>query len=307
MSHFSVLVIGDNVEGQLAPYHEFECTGTDDEYVQNIEKTEEIRAEYAARTDNEYPTLLDFATNYYGRNVLIDGSLPGDDHKYGYVLVNENREVLKVIDRTNPSAKWDWWVIGGRWTGAFLLKAKARGIVGRPGLMTEAAPVGYADQAYKKDIDFAQQRNDAEAKARILWTETRRITGNQSWESWDDTLTRYCGPEDKRDRSKIDTARTEYNNQPAIEMLKASRKDAYSWQIDDELALDLDKFLEISRLRACSHYAFVRDGQWTERGRMGWWGMSTDEVSAAQWLRMFNTMLDAIPDDTLLTVVDCHI
>ncbi len=27
MSHFTVLVVGDNVEEQLAPFHEFECTG----------------------------------------------------------------------------------------------------------------------------------------------------------------------------------------------------------------------------------------------------------------------------------------
>ena len=34
MSHYSVLVIGENVEEQLAPFHEFECTGDDNEYVQ---------------------------------------------------------------------------------------------------------------------------------------------------------------------------------------------------------------------------------------------------------------------------------
>jgi hypothetical protein len=31
MSHFSVMVIGENVEEQLAPYHEFECTGVDND------------------------------------------------------------------------------------------------------------------------------------------------------------------------------------------------------------------------------------------------------------------------------------
>ena len=36
MSHFAVLVIGPDPERQLAPYHEFECTGMDDEYVDNV-------------------------------------------------------------------------------------------------------------------------------------------------------------------------------------------------------------------------------------------------------------------------------
>lgn len=306
MTHFSVLVIGDDVETQLAPYHEFECTGLDDQYVQDIDETDRLREEYAARTDTDYPTFLAYVTDYHGHKLLRQGEKPGEDHKYGYALVDGDT-VIKVINRTNPDRKWDWWVIGGRWTGSLLLKPKARGIVGRPGVMTERAPAGYADQARKGDVDFAQQRNDEEAKARILWTETRRITGNASWESWEDTLIRHCGPEDKRDYSAIETARAEYRGQPAIELLKGSKRDAYLWQIDDDLALDLERFIEIARLKACAQYAFVREGKWTERGRMGWWGMASDEVSQAQWLRMFNDMLDGIPDDTLLTVVDCHI
>jgi hypothetical protein len=46
MSHFSVLVIGGNVEEQLQPFHEFECTGTDDQYVQEIDQTEEARKNF---------------------------------------------------------------------------------------------------------------------------------------------------------------------------------------------------------------------------------------------------------------------
>lgn len=51
MSHFSVLVVGDNVEDQLAPFHEFECTGEDDQYIQEIDQTEEARAEYGSNTE----------------------------------------------------------------------------------------------------------------------------------------------------------------------------------------------------------------------------------------------------------------
>ncbi|WZU00336.1 hypothetical protein MGH68_12110 [Erysipelothrix sp. D19-032] len=34
-------------------------------------------------------------------------------HKYGYFL-KEDGKITKVINRTNPNSKWDWWVIGGR-------------------------------------------------------------------------------------------------------------------------------------------------------------------------------------------------
>jgi hypothetical protein len=46
MSHFTVLVVGDNPEEQLAPYHEFECTGYDDEYIVDFDITDEVKASY---------------------------------------------------------------------------------------------------------------------------------------------------------------------------------------------------------------------------------------------------------------------
>jgi len=50
MSHFTVMVIGDNPEDQLAPYHEFECTGVSDQYIKNIDVTEDRRKEYESGT-----------------------------------------------------------------------------------------------------------------------------------------------------------------------------------------------------------------------------------------------------------------
>ena len=40
---------------------------------------------------------------------------------------------------------------------------------------------------------------------------------------------------------------------------------------------------------------------------MGWWGCVSDPKDENEWLREFNIMLDTLDDDTLLTVVDCHI
>lgn len=54
MSHFSVLVIGPDPAAQLQPFHEFECTGTDDQYVQDIDVTDEVRAEYETASKTVY-------------------------------------------------------------------------------------------------------------------------------------------------------------------------------------------------------------------------------------------------------------
>lgn len=53
----------------------------------------------------------------------------------------------------NPNSRWDWWVIGGRWTGYFAAKS---GFTGQPGLMTDRANPGYYDCVRKGDIDMAR-------------------------------------------------------------------------------------------------------------------------------------------------------
>lgn len=54
MSHFTVAVLtedgGKSVEELLAAFHEFECTGVNDEYVQDFDITEEMLEEYANST-----------------------------------------------------------------------------------------------------------------------------------------------------------------------------------------------------------------------------------------------------------------
>lgn len=336
MSHFSVLVIGLDYERQLAPYHEYECTGRDDEYVVDVDVTEEVvtyydkpqkvvrlaSGEFLSRCDEKLYTgapkdKLDSKKFELpaGAEELELSAAEARTYGLGPLTMEEACESWcggvirdgRCLKHTNPGAKWDWYVLGGRWTGSFKLKPEARGLTGRAGLMTDPAAPGYADQALRGDVDLDQMRNDAEVKARYLWEETRKLTGGLTWETWDDTLVRYCGSEEKRDPSKIDLAREEYHGQPALELLKASGKDAYRWDTNDDLTLDLDKFIKLQRDRACAHFAFVRDGQWTERGDMGWFGMAANELSDGQWLPMFNKMLDELPDDTLLSVVDCHI
>lgn len=45
MSHFAVLVIGDDVAKQLQPYHEYECTGVKDKYVIEVDKTKKVEVQ----------------------------------------------------------------------------------------------------------------------------------------------------------------------------------------------------------------------------------------------------------------------
>lgn len=55
-------------------------------------------------------------------------------------------------------------------------------------------------------------------------------------------------------------------------------------------------------------YAFVTtDGEWVERGKMGWFGISSNEMNEDEWDAKFREYLKTLDKDIILTLVDCHI
>jgi hypothetical protein len=54
-------------------------------------------------------------------------------------------------------------------------------------------------------------------------------------------------------------------------------------------------------------FAWLHEGEWVERGEMGWWGMVNDEKEEKAWNKQFKEFIKSLPDNTLLTTVDCHI
>lgn len=55
-------------------------------------------------------------------------------------------------------------------------------------------------------------------------------------------------------------------------------------------------------------YAFVTtDGEWVERCKMGWFGISSNEMNKDEWDSKFREYLKTLDKDIILTLVDCHI
>src|SRR3546814_106118 len=146
-------------------------------------------------------------------------------------------------------------------------------------------------------------RDAAGTRAAATWDEVVRgkvaagLAENTIWDPW--VVVR------ERHAPDIDAARNAYHAQPAVEAIKAAFKHPF-FDADQFLASRED-YVQQARDSATVLYAVVKDGQWIAKGDMGWFGMSDDKVAQAGWNRQVNEMLDALPDDTLLTVVDCHI
>ncbi|MCA8145429.1 hypothetical protein [Burkholderia vietnamiensis] len=356
MSHFSVLVIGNDVEKQLRPYHEFECTGENDEFVQDVDKTDEARTEFSEQTETrlkasdgslhsffddngnwqpefsqpepdapsfapgrrmrfvppgyeivEVPaaqvrTFSDWLASWYGMALVPFGEALDTDgaHKFGYVLLDEAGNVTKAVKRTNPRKQWDWWVIGGRWSGFLQLKDGATGQRGRPGLMGACADdgPGRADVARKGDVDFNGMRAAAGKKAGERWDKAAAARGDATWHVWEHVR-------NVMHAGDIDAARKAYHAQPAMKAVAAALDNP--WDGVDEYLTPRDQYVQQARDSSTVPYALVKDGQWNGRGTMGWFGISHDESDSGVWNRMVNELLDSLPDHTVLTVVDCHI
>jgi hypothetical protein len=52
-------------------------------------------------------------------------------------------------------------------------------------------------------------------------------------------------------------------------------------------------------------FAILWEGKWYQEGDMGWWCIVSEEDS--NWKGQFKELWKEIPDDELITAVDCHI
>lgn len=280
MSHFAVIVITppssepfeDLLAKQLQPYHEYECTGTNDEYVQDVDVTEECREKGIGWHGLEERVVSDES------QVERDGA-----HRYGYAVMDGDK-VVKAVNRTNPNAKWDWWQVGGRYSKRLMVHGGAK-----------------VDSAKKGEIDFPAMEREKAANATHEWNVAQTIIdGTEPNEPWASV----------RERIKDnDAARAFYKEQPRVKKWQegAWNHDLFGFFSNaEEYAVPLVEFLS-TRCCPLTGFAVVKDGQWFERGKMGWWACVSNEKDGEQWQKEFDKLIYGLPEDHTITVVDCHI
>lgn len=390
MSHFSVIVVTkdepneETIGYQMAPFHEFECTGQDDEFVQDIDITEKTRQEYleqktamyvdidGKRHDpyqdrfyrdftsvelkavggrplgtgygdgicwtskdwgdgrgyrakvhflpdgweeiqvprSEVQTFATFINEWNGIKLTMSVPQNDEDYKYGYCLTDENGKVLKVIDRTNPNKKWDYWRIGGRYAGKFFVKQVAT--AGIAALSWEwkhsdnKPDAESVDWCRKCDLDRDRMQRERIAqrqkcideilekteltKDELLAALRQRIDAYQRWLTLDEPRPRgrkydeWCLDNGYRLAEKISSAMF-----------------MYDIELNDNMTIDD----WVNSAPWISSFAFVRDRKWAELGQMGSFACVSNENE--NWPQLLQQLLADVPDNHYLTVVDCHV
>lgn len=305
MSHFSVLVIGDNVEEKMAPYQENNNEDCPKQYLQFYEVEEEYRKEYEKKKV-KMVRLPDGSLVYpWDRKYCVNPSIgisSRDKFKFpaGSRRVNipftekfatfeefmdswhgykERDEVIGRYGRwENPNAKWDWYSIGGRWAGKFKIREGRTASVGEKSWThgnRNPYEGGKADQARYCDIDWENMTSqDRISNLKLEWEVAMGIV-NMS------------------DGEKIRKFGLMYKKEWYIEKYQC-----------------VDNFI---RLQTAFHTFAVIDenGKWYDEGKMGWFGMSSATPGRElDWEDYYHTNFIAPlakKPETLLTIVDCHI
>ena len=326
MSHFSVLVITDEeptrevLSKTLQPWHEYECTGIDDEYVVDVDVTEELMEKWNGEKSvvrlsdgsviSRYDDRCYVATDkkdVLGRPEkefrLPDGAteetMPQREFSAatgeslqdfamdwgGWSMKDDGR----FYDRTNPNKKWDWWSVGGRYSNRLRVNGEK------------------SDQARVADLELSAMKraNQGEREQWIgrccseagITREELEIACREDGPAHDDWM---ALPEPKPRGEAYREWLTEQGGDRAI-LAKARR----CWDIPNTGGKSFAEWIDGTS--ALSTFAVVKDGQWFERGNMGWWGVVFDEKDPDEWDRELDRLVGNLGPDQYVTFVDCHI
>lgn len=273
MSHFSVLVVGPDLEKQLAPFQENNMGNCPEEYLAFNDVEDEYRKEYendgvemvkcpdgsvVYRWDDRFRVRGSFGHGSNTHKILENAGyeMVNVKHKDRFASFEEfikewagykerDAETGRFGYWENPNKKWDWYEIGGRWSGSLITKDGA-----------------IVDAAKKGDIDFDKMLQSRIERAEKAWTEAESKN--------EDDTTRYLVYGIEKEETK-------------------------------------DQYMDKARKNGFSTFAVLKDGVWYERGEMGWFGCVGNEKKACNWGDEFMAIIDEIADDEMMTVVDCHI
>lgn len=227
----------------------------------------EMKRESFAPT--EYSDEADFLGQWFG------GESVEYDHETGK---------WQIFSTYNPRSKWDWWVIGGRWSGFFHGKDIARVV----------------------EADWEGDKEDARIQANKTYDRFERATQGLPHVSWQ--ACRDLHGED------VDTARKVYNDQ---EWVKAAREVIGGFIFDsphEYFKVDdggREAFVRGEVAGVGLPFAYIDlNGNWNGKGEMGWFGISHDEEDDLAWSEHYMCYLDRVTEmnpETRIVAVDCHI
>lgn len=223
----------------------------------------------------------------------------------------------------NPNAKWDWWVIGGRFPGQFRVRdpredefaplLSNREYSERPAIGDSVSASNEVDVAQRKYVDFKGKMKDGAEQALAIV------------DALEPLLEKHPEPKpishfrDLAEDGEIppDEVGERYHEQPGMDAFKDAIADAkyggerpLLMRIDEVFNLirhGADKFVTLKSRECILPFAICHDGEWLSQSEMGWFGVRYDEGDWEEWVMKGSELLLDLDPEAVLVNVDCHI
>lgn len=328
MSHFVVWVVGDDIEGQLAPFEEHSPDAFTVVPIEDLSDEvkalgyEGIKKHIAKDLKEGDPLAIVSEEMIYDKEGKV-GAVIRELHSCGLtsiLVADEETGELRALKRvSHENGKWDWFVIGGRWAGNLILKPDtippATAVKGgaensdfiRRFLESERSgdlPADRYDALPKRCIDIeAMEREYLKEHEDLL--KMHAIIDGLNFRSYP-AIYRELETEtgSRPDRA---TLLERFNNQPAMLALKKAKVSIPDFFDESLLMVPADKIRRVLAGRAWQPLAWLKDGKWDERGRMGWFGIVSEPCDYDEWDLHCREIWDSIDDNAMITLVDCHV
>jgi hypothetical protein len=195
-----------------------------------------------------YPTIKEYLEDYH------DAKYDEKQQDWGYW--------------ENPNRKWDWYQLGGRWSGSLLIKSESEGKLGSKGLMGSCDHDENDNTEDERWVDCAQIKD-------VLWDKMLEKEKEHLAKQYDKVMN------DENERKYA------------------------AWMYDIEDGMTKEEYVEDAS-RFSTFAVITPDGKWHEKGQMGWWACvsNEDENWKDDYYEAF--IKDTNPEYWLI-VVDCHI
>ena len=218
----------------------------------------------------------------------------------------------------NPNAKWDWWVLGGRWIGSLPVKPNAIGCMDSETIKShEKYPDMYGPVPDKQAVDFCRVGDfdfdiyEKEALKDIdgfieKYDELKLIENKQNLTEaevkfrndnffFSETLAKLG-------------IRKLINNEDGTPVMDGDYQ-KFSDPVFEDVAFDKQYLLDRMHLFTFSTYAILTENnEWIAPGEMGWFGISNDAINDYDAFKKgYKDIALKGPDNTIIAIIDCHI
>jgi hypothetical protein len=228
---------------------------------------------------------------------------------------------------SNEEAKWDWYTVGGRWTGFLATNGYdpskdenniedcdlCQGTGDRPGWVIYEGPNGERLPAWSHTVDSKHKPLIADKDDPDKMDIITSLTDNSRYIFEDHSRKPFDFKQYER-KFRDDWAET----MNGCNGCKGEGKHVSfpgDWDNHESDASPVSQWLDLMNQDSANgnegeHVPFAiltPDGEWHERARMGWWGMTSGDMPMDAWIAAVKAIAEMYAESHTVFVVDVHI